>query len=39
MFEALEAKFFSPEHIIVGKECQCKMKVLNFCLGHFGKLI
>ena len=28
---------FSPEHIIFRKECQCKIKILNFCLGYFDK--
>ena len=29
---------FSPEHIIFRKECQCKIKILNFCLGYFHKI-
>ena len=29
---------FSPEHIIFRKECQCKIKILNFCLGYFDKI-
>ena len=37
MSEPLRA-IFSPEHIICRKECQCKIKILNFCLGYFGKI-
>ena len=37
MSEPLRA-IFSPEHIIFGKECQCKIKILNFCLGYFDKI-
>ena len=29
---------FSPEHIIFRKECQFKIKILNFCLGYFDKI-
>ena len=25
-------------HIIFKKECQCKIKILNFCLGYFDKI-
>ena len=39
MAEPLGANFFSLENIIFGKECQYKIKILNFCLGYFGKLI
>ena len=37
MSEPLRA-IFSPEHIIFRKECQCKIKILNFCLGCFDKI-
>ena len=37
MSEPLRA-IFSPEHIIFRKECQCKIKILNFCLGYFDKI-
>ena len=37
MSESLRA-IFSPEHIIFIKECQCKIKILNFCLGYFDKI-
>ena len=36
MSEPLRANF-SPEHIIFRKECQCKIKILNFCIGCFDK--
>ena len=29
---------FSPEHISFRKECQCKIKILNFCRGYFDKI-
>ena len=34
MSESLRAIF----HIIFRKECQCKIKILNFCLGYFDKI-
>ena len=34
MSESLRAIF----HIIFGKECQCKIKILNFCLGYLDKI-
>ena len=37
MSEPLRA-IFSPEHIIFRKECHCKIKILNFCLGYFDKI-
>ena len=37
MSEPLRANF-SPEHIIFRKECQCKIKILNFCIGCFDKI-
>ena len=37
MSESLRATF-SPEHTIFRKECQCKIKILNFCLGYFDKI-
>ena len=37
MSEPLRA-IFSPEHTIFRKECQCKIKILNFCLGYFDKI-
>ena len=37
MSEPLRA-IFSPEHISFRKECQCKIKILNFCLGYFDKI-
>ena len=37
MSEPLRA-IFSPEHIIFRKECQCKIKILNFYLGYFDKI-
>ena len=37
MSEPLRA-IFLPEHIIFRKECQCKIKILNFCLGYFDKI-
>ena len=37
MSEPLRANF-SPEHIIFRKECQCKIKTLNFCIGCFDKI-
>ena len=37
MSEPLRANF-SPEHIIFRKECQCKIKILNFCIGRFDKI-
>ena len=37
MSEPLRA-ISSPEHIIFRKECQCKIKILNFCLGYFDKI-
>ena len=37
MSEPLRA-IFSPEHIIFRKECQCKIKILNSCLGYFDKI-
>ena len=37
MSEPLRA-IFSPEHIIFSKECQCKIKILNLCLGYFDKI-
>ena len=36
MSEPLRANF-SPEHIF-RKECQCKSKILNFCIGCFDKI-
>ena len=37
MSEPLRANF-SPEHIIFRKECRCKIKTLNFCIGCFDKI-
>ena len=37
MSETLRA-IFSPEHIIFRKECQCKIKILSFCLGFFDRI-
>ena len=37
MSEPLRA-IFPPEHIIFIEECQCKIKILNFCLGYFYKI-
>ena len=37
MSEPLRANF-SPEHIIFRKDCQCKIKILNFCIGCFDKI-
>ena len=37
MSEPLRANFL-PEHIIFRKECQCKIKILNFCIGCFDKI-
>ena len=37
MSEPLRANFL-PEHIIFRKECQCKIKILNFCIGCFHKI-
>ena len=37
MSEPLRA-IFSPEHTIFRKESQCKIKILNFCLGYFDKI-
>ena len=37
MSEPLRA-IFSTEHIIFRKECQCKIKILSFCLGYFDKI-
>ena len=37
MSEPLGANF-SPEHIIFRKECQCKIKISNFCIGCFDKI-
>ena len=37
MSEPLRANF-SPEHIMFRKECQCKIKILNFCIGCFDKI-
>ena len=37
MSEPLRA-IFPPEHIIFRKECQCKIKILNFCLAYFDKI-
>ena len=34
MSESLWAIF----HIIFREECQCKIKILNFCLGYFDKI-
>ena len=34
MSESLRAIF----HIIFRKECQCKIKILDFCLGYFDKI-
>ena len=37
MSEPLRANF-SPEHIIFRKECQCKLKILNFYIECFYKI-
>ena len=37
-FKNGKVAIFSPEHIIFRKECQCKIKILNFCLGYFDKI-
>ena len=37
MSQPLRANF-SPEHIIFRKECRCKIKILNFCIGCFDKI-
>ena len=37
MYEPLRA-IFSPGHIIFRKERQCKIRILNFCLGYFDKI-
>ena len=37
MSEPLRA-IFLPEHIIFRKECQCNIKILNFCLEYIDKI-